>query len=106
MNFETFKTKLAQMNHRERLCYPLVDNVKDKYKSFYAHTVEVYMTVLLDVKGSPKNLNVKISTVDGKVVKNEEGKTLFNKSKYLCRCSDDYLKTIYNLIEKENDATD
>ena len=93
-----FISVVKSMAQRERLVFDLNQQYKDQYAHVYAESVEVYFTILHDIKGAPKNINVKICTLDGKLIKNEAGKTLFNKSKYVDRCDDEYFTIIYNLL--------
>jgi hypothetical protein len=93
-----FVETIKEMRHRERMVYDLRPQLCEKYSEYGATTVELYVTKLFKNKGCPMNLNVKITNEEGDIIKNHEGKTLFNKSKYIERCDDDYFTMIYNLL--------
>ena len=92
---DKFITLLGILSHRERLCFPLRDGIQNKYAEFEATTLEVYVT---SINGGKQNVNFKITTKDGKVVKNQEGKVLLNKSRYFNKCTVDFLENFYIMI--------
>ena len=97
-NYQEFVEIINDMRHRGRTVWDRKQSLKEQYSQYGAHSVEFYVTKLFKNNGQPMNLNVKIVSEEGDVIKNEEGKVLFNKSKYIERCSEEYMRSLYNML--------
>ena len=97
-SYNEFIDIIKDMRHRERTVWDLRDELKEKYSSYGVCAVEFYVTKLFKNNGEPMNMNVKIVNREGDVIKNEEGKALFSKSKYVDRCSEEYLHSLHSMI--------
>ena len=91
---DDFSKTIKSMNHRERIVFPINDKLRKQYEDSCADTVEFYVTDLHNIKGCPKTLNVKITTIKGNLVKNDRNVVLLNKNKYIDLCTDKYIEDI------------
>ena len=89
--FKDFKTLIFNLEHRERLLFQTNDKTM----------LEIYFTIVVDTKNMfyvkrNNNLNFKI-------YKDYNGKTekiVFNKSRYKRLCTDDFIGSFYNMLNK------
>ena len=92
-------TIIQNLNHRERVCFRITKDMQTKFE--YAHFIEVYSTILFDSKYQDININIKLVDALGKPLKDLNGKTILNRSKYLRLFTADYLDSIMSIIEHD-----
>ena len=99
------KELIFTMSHRERVCFPASAQLRKAFN--LVDTIEIYTTTLFESKYCDKNVNIKATTVDGKMVSIDNGickvssdRPLLNKSKYLRLMRDDYFQEIFNILDK------
>ena len=93
---EQLATLLTELSHRERVVFPVSNEVKSKFDDAYA--IEVYHTILWNSKYQDRNINIKLVDCLGKPIE-RNGKPVVNKSKYLRLFTSDYLQNIHNILE-------
>lgn len=86
---------LNELSHRERVVFPVSEDVKNKIPDAYA--IEVYHTILWNSKHQDRNINIKLVDCLGKPLE-ENKKPIVNKSKYLRLFTNDYLKNIHDIL--------
>ena len=91
------KTLITSLEHRERVCFLASKPLQNAHPEVYS--IEVYMTELFDVKGSPKNVNIKAVDAYGKLVE-INNRALLNKSKYLRLFHEQFWTEIHNILDK------
>jgi hypothetical protein len=96
-NVSELMNLLNSMNHRERKCYPIRPELKKQFPE--ADTIEIYTTILWDLPEQPKNVNVKLCQMDGKLITDKSGKAIINKSKYFRLFSSDFASSLLSLID-------
>ena len=93
---------VAAMDHRERIVFECSDALADEYVADTATSIEVYLTLVFSATNQmviPKNVNVKLTTADGKLIKRADGKPALNKSKYLRLSGVAFFEAIFNAIK-------